>query len=145
MRAEALEEAVVGALAEQMQVIGGEGRGEPVGVFDLGDLPLVVDHSKPVLEREAAARHLALPEAGRMHRAQWADGAVGRHRGHPARGGEQGAHADHALAAGVRAKHREGVTVLAGDESVDRLGTERSVWHGWWSCATRFGRASGVV
>ena len=145
VRAEPLEEAVVGALAEQVQVVGAEGRREAVGILDLGDLPLVVDHSKPVREREAAARHLAFPEAGRMHRAQRADGAVGHHRRHRAGGGEQGPHADHALAAGVRAQHREGVTVLAGDDSVDRVGRERNVWHGWSVLHTRSGRASGVV
>jgi len=80
-----------------------------------------------------------------MHRAQRAHRPVRHQRGDRAGGGEQGAHADHAVAAGVGAQHREGVTVLAGDEGVDRLGTERNVWHGWWSCATRSDGASGVV
>ena len=43
MRAEPLEEAIVGALAEQVQVVGAQGGGKAVGILDLGDVPLLVE------------------------------------------------------------------------------------------------------
>jgi hypothetical protein len=135
----------VGALADQVEIVAGERGGEAVGILDLRHVALLVDDPEAVGEGEPAAGHLALPEAGGMQRAQRGGVALGDQHRDPARVGYEGAHADHALAAGVGPEDREGVTVLAGDESVDRFWTKLSGWHGGRSCATRSGRASGVV
>ncbi len=143
--AESLEEAVVGALADQVQVVVGEGGREPVGVLDLGHVTVLVGDSKPVRQGQPTARHLALPEAGGVQQTERGGRAVGGHDRHRPGVGPEDPHADHALTARVGPEHREGITVLAGDESVDRFGMELSGRHDGRSCATRSSRASGVV
>ena len=144
---EPLEEAEVGALAEQVQIVAAEGGREPVGVLDLAHAPLIVHEAEAVGQGQGAPpRHLALPEAARMRQAQRGDRAVGReHRGRAGRG-QEGPHADRAVAAGVRAQYRERVAVLAGDDGVHDVGRKRREGHRLVGPAPLAGnRASGVV
>jgi hypothetical protein len=117
MRAEFLKGAVVGALAEQMQVVIGEHAAVAVGVVEFDDVIVRVGDSQPVVADIGG--HDRFEEARRMTPIHCVKLAVRQSDGHRERGGLERADDNApAGAVGVRPQHGERVAVPAARDSV---------------------------
>ena len=121
--AELFVDAVVRALAEQVQVIAGQRGGEPVGVLDLPDMAALVHHAEAIGVRHLL-RHGRRPEARGVKGRHGVRPAVaaGRDQGHLPRLGQEGADRRAALPVPVRAEHGEGIAVLTRGDRANDLG-----------------------
>ena len=123
--AELVVDAVVRALAEQVQVVAGERGGEPVGVLDLPDTAARIHHAEAIGVRHVLG-HRRRPEARGVQGLHGVDAAVvpGGDDGHLARLGHEGADRRAALAVPVRAEHGEGIAVLTRRDRANDLRRE---------------------
>ncbi len=120
--AELVVHAIVGALAEQVEIVVGQRRGEAVGILDLRDTPLVVGHAQ--LVGSEGGRQGTFPEAGGVHGPErmWRPAAAARHHGHRPRLGQERADGETLIPVRMRTQYRERITVLARDEGLDHVG-----------------------
>ena len=120
VRAELVVDAVVGALAEQMKIVAGQRRGEPVGVLDLPDVAAVIDHPEAVPICHLFG-HRHRPETGGMQGLQRVRPTVPvlRDQEHLAGLGQEGADRHAAVPVAVRSEHGEGIAVLTRCEGMN--------------------------